>query len=527
MDKILHSKSDKTVVQQVRELPDLTTNISEAKENEIMRKRRPLKLTIANLSAKDTLSVKNEWFKTGKFFNHPVDTIAPGQKLTFYCVNTDGFHLAGLSGGVAVEVKSKKRRDEYLICTFFNPLVGCIKSSMFLSTESGDDQIQALWEPMMECAVVKESFYGSYRESDKHIIFVWKDSNINWSAHVSSIAPEAPPEDVLKRESKTISVFTNNTCLMPEGLSRVNNLPYTLERATQIGDILLNPSGKRHDEIINEDIPDDLDVICLQEVFNEDAWKILNDKLRSKYPYILFDAHRVRVTNFKFSMVNSGLYIASKYPIVQSKFYPFKNSYAEDALSGKGLLCAEIRIGEKTSIIIANTHMQAPTASFVKSSATRTEQYKEMEDYMSEFGDMAELEVQAEIITGDFNTDPRSPIDDACLKSQIFEDFRDPLAHCELGSCLKVVASRLEEVQTPSGLKQVLLDKDPKFIWSSSKLNKDTGEVESLDNGCTRFDYILILPHTPKPISVTAQFHTKLAGLTDHVPISAVLSLQS
>ena len=81
-----------------------------------------------------------------------------------------------------------------------------------------------------------------------------------------------------------------------------------------------------------------------------------------------------------------------------------------------GLLCAEIQIGEKTSIIIANTHMQAPTASFIKSSATRTEQYKEMEDYMSEFGDMAELEVQAEIITGDFNTDPRSPIDDACLK---------------------------------------------------------------------------------------------------------------
>ena len=84
MDKILHSKSDKTVVQQVRELPDLTTNISEAKENEIMKKRRPLKITIAILSAKDTLSVKNDWFKTGKFFNHPVDTISPGQKLTFF-----------------------------------------------------------------------------------------------------------------------------------------------------------------------------------------------------------------------------------------------------------------------------------------------------------------------------------------------------------------------------------------------------------------------------------------------------------
>lgn len=111
--------------------------------------------------------------------------------------------------------------------------------------------------------------------------------------------------------------------------------------------------------------------------------------------------------------------------------------------------------------------------------------------------------------------------------SQIFEDFRDPLAHCELGSCLKVVSTRLEEVQTPSGLKSVLLDRDPKYVWSSSRVNRETGRVESLENGSTRFDYILVRPATPSPISVTAQLHTKLAGLTDHVPISAVLNLQS
>jgi hypothetical protein len=111
--------------------------------------------------------------------------------------------------------------------------------------------------------------------------------------------------------------------------------------------------------------------------------------------------------------------------------------------------------------------------------------------------------------------------------SQIFEDFRDPLAHCELGSCLKVVSTRLEAVQTPSGLKSVLLERDPKYVWSSSRVNRETGRVESLENGSTRFDYILVRPATPSPISVTAQLHTKLAGLTDHVPISAVLNLQS
>ena len=52
---------------------------------------------------------------------------------------------------------------------------------------------------------------------------------------MSSIAPEAPAKVLLKRKTKTITVFTNNTCLMPEGLSRVNNLPFTTDRATLIG----------------------------------------------------------------------------------------------------------------------------------------------------------------------------------------------------------------------------------------------------------------------------------------------------
>ena len=39
-------------------------------------------------------------FKTGKFFNHPVDNIGPNQKQTIFVMNTDGLHLAGVSGGV-------------------------------------------------------------------------------------------------------------------------------------------------------------------------------------------------------------------------------------------------------------------------------------------------------------------------------------------------------------------------------------------------------------------------------------------
>ena len=145
-------------------------------------------------------------FKTGKFFNQPVSNIGPGQKQdwfsflkgkgknifhtkqsvlkihekTVFVMNTEGLHLAGVSGGVSLELKSDHRNTEYLICTFSNPLVGCVKASVFLSSEGGIDQIEALWEPMDQCSLEKGTFYGIYRESDKHITFVWKDQKTPW-----------------------------------------------------------------------------------------------------------------------------------------------------------------------------------------------------------------------------------------------------------------------------------------------------------------------------------------------------------
>lgn len=40
------------------------------------------------------------------------------------------------------------------------------------------------------------------------------------------------------------------------------------------------------------DLPNDIDIICLQEVFNEQAWIILNQNLsKAGYNYFLYDPH--------------------------------------------------------------------------------------------------------------------------------------------------------------------------------------------------------------------------------------------
>ena len=88
-----------------------------------------------------------------------------------------------------------------------------------------------------------------------------------------------------------LTVFTNNTCLMPEGLARINNLPFVLERAKKIGSFLSTEYFSDSKDYLVTELPSDIDVICLQEVFNEEAWTVLNEKLaQAGFNYFVFDA---------------------------------------------------------------------------------------------------------------------------------------------------------------------------------------------------------------------------------------------
>ena len=93
-------------------------------------------------------------------------------------------------------------------------------------------------------------------------------------------------------------------------------------------------------------------IICLQEVFDESSWEILNDTLRPLYPYILYDPFKMFLRWNHFCVINSGLYIASKYPIIRSEFFTFSDAYFEDAACSRGLLIAEIDIQNNKSIIV-------------------------------------------------------------------------------------------------------------------------------------------------------------------------------
>lgn len=92
--------------------------------------------------------------------------------------------------------------------------------------------------------------------------------------------------------------------------------------------------------------PANVDILCLEEVFDKRAAKKLTQALRPVFGHILYDIGvyacqpPCRCSSFKF--FNSGLFLASRFPVLKAQYRCFSNSSGEDALAAKGLLSAKV-----------------------------------------------------------------------------------------------------------------------------------------------------------------------------------------
>jgi len=95
----------------------------------------------------------------------------------------------------------------------------------------------------------------------------------------------------------------------------------------------------------------DLEIIQLQEVFNDKAIEKIQAKLRSTYPYMILP----RGKRFHFK---NGLMVLSKHPVKLEKAIFFDAKKLHDAFVSKGAILYSAQIGHE-SIMLLNTHMQA------------------------------------------------------------------------------------------------------------------------------------------------------------------------
>ena len=220
------------------------------------------------------------------------------------------------------------------------------------------------------CYIMGGLFEKYFRKS-----YIMSFSRRKTNGHVSSFNYQP---------KKMYSFCTSNLCLLPEYVSRFNNLPYLDERMEEMAKVFNNSQQaycdysnrniaqeerywqKRKDECpqivshsndrckihdacpsfdvsISTELPP-VDFLLLQEAcWMKEISEKLKNKLHKHYPYIVYEAG-CQGLHYNMFFTGSGVMIASKYPILNAEFKPFEDSIRKDLVTCKGLLMAKVRI---------------------------------------------------------------------------------------------------------------------------------------------------------------------------------------
>jgi len=159
---------------------------------------------------------------------------------------------------------------------------------------------------------------------------------------------------------------------------------------------------------IQQMFTDNVDVICLQEVFGE-YWKnIIMKALNNYYPntqlFFSYDSSKRW-----YQVMDSGLLTISKHKIIKSSFYPFTKSSRLLNFANKGFLITEITPLENSDIPITliNTHLQCDEYSNClceNSHKIRLQQLQQIYKYSYGKGNSKSF-YNSNLIVGDFNFD--------------------------------------------------------------------------------------------------------------------------
>lgn len=152
------------------------------------------------------------------------------------------------------------------------------------------------------------------------------------------------------------------------------------------------------------------DIICLQEVFSalsNRRKKIIEKAMEQKFKYIVGSPDPPILSG---CILDCGLLILSKYPIVESDFFPFTEALYPDRATYKGLLYAKIQVSNAV-INLFTTHLQSkhPTTSsqkYMDYRITRRSQLQEISSIIRHKSNKDDFI----IIAGDLNVDGKEEL---------------------------------------------------------------------------------------------------------------------
>ncbi|KAM8825967.1 sphingomyelin phosphodiesterase 5 [Synchiropus picturatus] len=288
--------------------------------------------------------------------------------------------------------------------------------------------------------------------------------------------------------------------------------------------------------------PANLDVLCLEEVFDTRAAKKLTDRLKPLFGHILYDvgvyACQPPCSCSTFKFFNSGMFLASRFPVLEAQYHFFPNSRGEDALAAKGLLCAKLLIGrnQKGKDVVGYfncTHLHAPEGE----GEIRCLQLNMVTKWIGDFqaaNKVPDEDVVFDVLCGDFNFDNCSPDDHLEQNHALFKEYRDPCRAGPgreepwvIGTLLQQPTLYDDDVNTAENLQRTLVREELRKRYISPPVPAEGRPLLYPEDGQPwvgrRLDYILFrensISHHCRTEVEQVSFITQLAALTDHIPV--------
>ena len=231
------------------------------------------------------------------------------------------------------------------------------------------------------------------------------------------------------------SFATMNILLGQDAIGKFNNCSLVYNRIPRIAaeirnqekyfmENLSNPNKKlTKSESVVSTFPR-MDFICFQEVFDRIHSLALISMLRKHYRHFIFDIGDNSLGTNCF-LLNSGLMIASKYPIIEVKFHPFswKNFIWQKGIS-YGVVTCKLDLGNGNVGLLSNLHTMAYEGPNHLINAALTEVKDVVNNFRRDNIRSTET-IKFDVICGDFNMDNMSPCDVVAGNNDLFTEYRD------------------------------------------------------------------------------------------------------
>jgi endonuclease/exonuclease/phosphatase family metal-dependent hydrolase len=277
-------------------------------------------------------------------------------------------------------------------------------------------------------------------------------------SHAQPGLTPAPPEK--------IKILSWNIYMLPHFIASHSG---KIERARAIGETLQSS---------------DYDVIFFQEAFHPRSRKVIINQLIKQFPYHSGPANKKTIS----PITNSGLWIFSKHPIVNSTAIRYKTRYGIDAFSRKGALLVTLNVNGSL-VQVVGTHLQNCGPDWLKKMQC-------VELYERLLKPQQQLRVP-QIICGDFNI--------------------DRYKHAE---SYKMMLSLLDARDTNADSTSFTYDR------VSNQLRNEKGNDQDL------IDYILVrenglnLDWSTRVNRFTKRWHRDFDELSDHYSLQSVIRFQ-